>query len=149
MKTIESIVLGLILIALALRFLNVPWGNNFTTLALMLAAAFYLFFGFALFLRIPLQGIFKASSYKNTTAFTLVGAIILGISFALILTGSLWKLQFRSGADTLLLTGILPATFIFGITAFIKNNYVAWFHQNIRQRVIGIVGMGAVLYFLI
>ncbi len=147
MKTLESSVLALVFIALIVNYFQLPAGSTITSLALALAAAFYLFFGFAIFNRIPLSGIFNADAYEQSNAPTIIGGALLGLAFALIFTGALFKLQVRSGADPLLLSGILLAGAIFGISIFARQEEVRWFHQIIRQRVIGMVGMGAILYF--
>ena len=147
MKILESGVLALVFLALVVNYFQLSAGSTLTSLALAIAAVFYLFFGFALFNRIDLSGIFQASAYEDSNALTIAGGALLGLSFALIFTGALFKLQLRTGAGPLLLAGILLAAFVFGTSLFARSETVKWFHQNIRQRVIGMIGIGAILYW--
>ena len=133
MKWIERILLIPIFIGILFKLRHYPGSGVLLILGLGFLAAFYQFFSFLILNGISGRKIFKAESYKETSAFRLIGSICAGFVFSTALLGILFKIQLYPGASVMVYSSviglsIMGATLIFfslkGRNNFINDNYL-------------------------
>jgi len=143
MRILEKILAIAALIALILKFSLVSGGDFIALWTMLILACLYYPLGFLFFNQIRLRDIFKKTSYKNVTAPRIIFAISTGIGLSAIVVGSLFKLLNFSGADEMLLSGLIVTTvvFVIALTLLLKNNdtnskFILW-----RVGLIGGIGI--------
>jgi hypothetical protein len=148
MKKFELIVgLGAIL-GVLLKILHFPGSNIMIVLTFSTLSMFYYLFSFALFNNIRLRDIFKKSSYKETNAKRIIGAIVLGFALSAILTGVLFKLLFWAGANLQLRGGLYAIGLILPIATIFYFRNKADYYKRVFKRIAIYGGLGLVLYFM-
>ena len=145
MKILEKILAFGILISLILKFSLISGGDVLTLWTTLILACIYYTFGFLFFNQIRLRHIFKKASYKDVSALKIIFAIVTGLGLSIISLGSLFKLLNLSGADEMLMIGLIVTSIvlIISLTLFLKNNdtnskFTLW-----RVSIIG--GIGVIL----
>jgi len=106
MKKTELILIVIVIVSILLSIVNLPGGVLFTTLSILSLSGLYFYLGLFLFNGIPLKGIFKKSSYKGLSVVRILGTMFLGLVYAALLIGILFKFNYWPGGHFLLLTGI-------------------------------------------
>ncbi len=105
MRLTEKILVGIIIIALLLKFNLVSGGESLLLWATVLLSCIYFPLGFLFFSQIRLRNIFKKGAYIQASAGQIIFASLAGLSFSIICIGSLFKLFYFAGAGTMLITG--------------------------------------------
>jgi hypothetical protein len=149
MKLTEKILAVLILAALILKFLLIPFGGILIVLSLSTLSIIYYPLGFAFFNGIRLRHVFKKEAYKETNAKKIIGAIATGICLSTLIIGVLFKLQNWPGANSMLLIGLtftLPLA-IFVIVKFFIRNYHTYY-KKIMLRMCAIGGFAIILFYI-
>jgi hypothetical protein len=108
----------------------------------MTLAIFY-YLSFALLNNIRLRDIFKKEAYMNTNVKRIIGAVGMGMGFSAILMGTLFKLQFWTGAEFQLETGLVFTGILTAIALYFYIRNQTAFLKRIFKRVaiIGLIGM--------
>jgi len=138
-------VFAIVFCAIIWRFLlKFPGGVASTGITLPILSIFYFVFSFALFNGIGFIGIFKKSSYKDINAIEIIGAYVLGVSIAIILTGTTWQLLLFPGAKIALLIGLILMVLITIITSILHlenkiNNFKSMFKRIVIYGSLGII----------
>ena len=124
MKTLEKVLAAVILIALVLKFTLTPGGDIMIFWTMSILACIYYPFGFLFFNQIRLRHIFKKVAYKDITTPKIVLGIIAGLGLSIIVIGSLFKLLNLSGANQMLLIGIIVTTIVLliSIVQLVQNS---------------------------
>ena len=135
------------IVAIILKFINIPGSGLILTLALLFFAIYY-YFGFAIFNNIRFRRIFKVSAYKYTNAKRIFGAIALGIAFSAIIVGILFKLQLWMGGTIQLVAGLilLALIFIIAFVSFTRSRDEFYIPLFKRMAVIGGLGLFLLLF---
>lgn len=146
MKKTELIIGFSAIIALVLRFLQVPGSGIIVMSTITTLSIFYYIFGFAIFNNIGFRGIFKKELYKKTNAKKIIGAIGLGWAISIITIGGLFKIQLYQGASIQLLFGLILISILFliALTRYFKNRSV--YFPRIFKRIIIFGSLGLILY---
>lgn len=142
-------ILGIIAgIGLILKFTLIFGGGTLLTLSLSALACLYYPFGFALFNQIGFKEIFIKDSYKGLSALRVIGAIGAGTGLAAICIGILFKLQNWTGANTNLISGLVPTliVLVIALVKYIKTKGV--FYIRILKRIAIIGTLGLILFCL-
>jgi hypothetical protein len=147
MKKFEIIVCLILVLSLIGKSLGLPWMGIILGLSLLALLGFYNFLSFALFNRISFKGIFKESSYKYTSAFRIILAIITGWAFSILLIGILFKAEFLPFAKNLMFVGLTVSglLFIVSLISFIRSR--SDYFRQILIRIVIIGGIGLFLFF--
>ena len=146
MKKFELIVGFLAILGICLKFVHLPGSSYLTVFSFMTLSMFYSAFSFALFNSIKLRNIFVKSSYKDTNAKRIIGAVGLGLALSTTITGGLFKLQFWPGANMQLLAGLVVMGIILLIATFFYFRNKADYYKRIFKRIAIYGGLGLVLY---
>ncbi len=144
MKTVEKILgvssIAIILIGFYTRF---PFMALIITFALTILSLLYFGFSFALLNDIPFRNIFKSGSFNGISSIRMIGTILTGFVFSVLLIGILFKFQLWPFADTNLLIGIIGIAILVIIT-FIKlltSKDKFYYRLLVRTLLIGIIGL--------
>ncbi len=148
MRKLELILMTLIVLSTILWFFTLPFVGIFMLILINLLAVFYLGFGLLLFNKIKFKNLLKKDSYKDISGLRKIGSIVTGLSFSLICIGSLFKLQSYSGAETILIDGLilLFVVAIISILKFLKSRSDFYKRILIRSTIIG--GFGLLIFFM-
>lgn len=114
MTKIEKILGVVIAVALLLQWFNIPGARFLLTISL--AVLIMMYFAFSVFVinRIKTMDVFKASSYRELSAYRLIGTIFYGFITSTVCLGILYNLQNWQRAGSISIVG-----FIFFLIAFI------------------------------
>jgi magnesium-transporting ATPase (P-type) len=146
MKKIELIAGTIAILGLFLKIMYLPGSGILIVLAFVTLAMFYYVFSFALFNAIRLRDILKKSSYKDTNARKIIGAIGLGLTLSLIIVAGFFKLQLFPGGNIQLLIGLITIGLILLIAIIFYFRNKTDYYKRIFKR-IAIYGiLGLVLY---
>lgn len=142
MKILEKILAFGIVTALILKFTLIPGGDTLTLWTILLLACLYYPLGFLFFNQIRLRHIFKKDVYKNLTALKIVFAAVAGLGLSIVCIGILFKLLQLTGADQMLLMGLVLSIIVFVVSMFLflKNKDVI--SKSVLKRISIIGGVG-------
>lgn len=126
----------------------IPGGSIFALFALSTLACIYSILGFAIFNGIRLRQVFKKESYKGLTPLKIIGAIGVGWALSSTCMGILFKILQWSGAENILMLGLVQTliVLIIALILFVKNK--APFYKRIFKRIAIIGGFGLILSFV-
>ncbi len=147
MKKTEIIIAIGIVISICMNIFLIPGGKILSFITLSLGALFYFFFSFALFNNNEFRTLFNKLYYKESSLMKIIGAIMVGFAFYLILLGIMFYFQSYKGAVMVIFIGLngLIVAIIIGIIKFFKTK--SKYYKNIFIRVIIIGGLG--LFFIL
>jgi hypothetical protein len=143
MRTLEKIIAIGILLSLILKFSLISGADMIFMCTMLILACIYYPFGFLFFNQIKLRHIFKKVSYKNVTTLKIIVAVITGLGLSAIVVGALFKLLHLSGADQMLLLGLImtAVTLVISLILLFNQNdptskFILW-----RVGIIGAIGI--------
>jgi hypothetical protein len=138
MKQTEKILALIFVMALALKFMNVPGTSILLTYSLTFLAIIYFYFGFALLNGIRLRKIFKKDSYQGVSVLRIIGAIGLGMIFSLLVLAILFKIQHWLGSSLYFKVGLtfLLIAIIIALFKFLKSKQAFYKNALIRSLII-------------
>ncbi len=148
MKLTEKIVLGILVVAVILECLLVPWMGVVMIISIYSLAFLYVLFGFAHFNNLELSKAFSKASYDSITTGRIIGSIALGFSHFFAISGVLLKITFSPGAGPCLLIGGVSGTIILIISLFKFNKNKTPFYKNAIKRSAVLVILSGFLFFL-
>lgn len=140
MKLTEKVLILLIVLALLMKFLNIPGGGVLLSFSGMLLYVLYFFLAFAFLNGIRLRRIFNRSSYQGLSALRVISTIGTGIAMASVWGGILFRFQFWPGASPMLLCGLLMLLVITCIAFFRLNGEPFYRRILIRSCVLIVCG---------
>lgn len=145
MNKTEKILAVLVFVALVMKYLKVPFNGILLVIALNTLAILYYPFGFALFNNVRLRKVLKKTSYVKTNKKRLVGAFGIGVGMAVLLIGTLFKVQLWPNAHFMLLSGLVVTFPGLIISAFFYSRNQEEFYKRILGRTIlwGVLGIAA------
>jgi len=144
MRKFELIVGIIAIVSFLFKLLHLPGSSILLVLSFSTLSIFY-YLSFALFNGIRLKDIFKSTSYKNTNAKRIIGAVGLGFALSALIMGALFKIQLWSGGVMQLTIGLILTGLIFIIAAvfYLRNKIV--FYTRVFKRIVIIGGLGLIL----
>ena len=148
MRKIEPL-LGFIIVAAVILKLNlIPGGSVLCVFAFSILGFIYSILGFAIFNEIRFRHVFKKESYKGLTPLKIIGTIGFGWALSSTCMGILFKVLLWSGADTILISGLIQTliVLIVALIQFAKNK--APFYKRVFKRIAIIGGFGLILSFV-
>jgi hypothetical protein len=143
MRVLEKILTVVILLALIMKFNLISGGDVIALWTMLILACLYYPFGFLFFNQIRLRHIFKKVAYKNVTASRIILAIATGLGLSTIVVGLLFKLLNFSGANGMLLSGLIVTAiaFVISLILLLKNNETNAKFSLWRLGIIGLIGI--------
>lgn len=147
MKKTEFALILLTLFALTLKLFQLTGASTLTVLSLFALSIYYQFFSFALFNNISFRGIFKKSSYINTKR--IIAAIGVGCILASLIIGILFKLQYWTGANYLLTTGLISNGIISFFAAFFYFRKKDEYYKMALTRTVIFECLGTICLFIL
>ena len=144
MKKFEIVVGVIAILSFFLKILHLPGSSILTVLSFSILAIFY-YLGFAFFNNIRLREIFKSSSYQNTNAKRIIGAVGLGFALSTIIMGALFKIQLWPGGTFQLNIGLIVTALLFIIAVFFYLRNKTEYYIRIFKRIAIIGGLGFIL----
>ena len=148
MKKIE-IILGLTaLVGIALRLLDIAGGGVVTVISLSTLSSFYWLLGFALFNGIRARDIFKKSSYNDTNAKLIFGAVVTGFILSNVVIGSMFKIQVWPGSDPILKAGLPMLGLILIISFILYSRNKSYFYVRVIKRIVVCGSLGLIIYLI-
>lgn len=136
MKKTELILIGLVVLALLLKFLHLPGSEILTILSLSSISVYYMYLGFALFNNLKFRKIFKKGSYKGISTNRIIGGIVTGLALSISAIGILLKFQSWPGASMQLGFGLFGLGIVTVISLIKIKKSTDNYYQNILRRVV-------------
>lgn len=135
MKKTEVILIGLVILALIMKFFHLPGSGILTVLSLLSISMIYFYFGFALFNNIRLRKITKKESYEGISTKRIVGGIGSGFVLSISTIGILFKFQSWPGASMQIWVGLIGLVIV-SVISLIKiskgtDNYYSYILKRI------------------
>jgi hypothetical protein len=149
MKTIEKVMLTIIIAGIAMKFLGIPGAGIILTLSVLLLSLLYYVLGFAFFNGIPISRLSEKNLTKTIPPRRMVGAIGAGLVISEILIGVLFKIQLWPLANLMLSIGLFLASIvlIIAVVRYLKKKDKLFYHPVFLR--IGIaLFIGFSLYFI-
>lgn len=132
-------------ISVMLKFAMIPGGGVLLVLSLSFLAVFYIIFGFAYFNKLEFKEMVNPDTYDTIPQARIFAGVGLGISFGITCTGILYKLQFWTGGDVHLRTGLILLTgfLVFNLYKYLKTK--SKYNRGILIRVVLIAAVGFIV----
>jgi len=145
MKIFEKILAVVICIALIMKFFEIPGGGILAVISLGTLCFFYYFLGFAFFNQIGFNNLFNKQSYNSISALRMLGAIGAGTALSTLSLGVLYKLQYWTGGDSILISGFVSIliVLIVAIINYFRSKDVYYIRIFIRMAIL--VGLGILM----
>ena len=147
-KKIEISFILLFLISIGLKLFHLPFADMLAVITLGTASMFY--YGFTVFvlLEIPFKEIFKKQSYTEISPILILGCIIIGWDYSVLVLGVLFKYLLIPQNSSLLVPGLFLITLMtaFGFF-FIRKNSPQVF-DNFMKRTMVIAGIALAFHML-
>lgn len=105
MKKLELFLWISALCGMAFKFTAIPGGSVIWVLSVSALASLYFWLSFALLNGIGFRSIFSKGAFKSIPASQIAGALALGLAFAVVLIGVLFRLQGWPGSMPILYAG--------------------------------------------
>ena len=147
MKKAETYLGITAILGFILKLLHIP-GNSFLLVVSLSTLALFYYLSFAYFNNIRIRDIFKIKAYSNTNVKRILGTIVLGFALSLCVLGILFKIQFYSNANIILLSGLFYLCVILITTLFFYFRNKSFFYKKILNRII-IIGSICFLFSVI
>ncbi|MCT4624088.1 MAG: hypothetical protein N4A46_10740 [Schleiferiaceae bacterium] len=112
MTKIEKILSGIFFAAIAMKVLRLPGADILMILGGGTLAMFYYVGGYFVIHNVSLRKLLKEKKGKDMSPAVLIGSIVAGWDFSLIVLGLLFKIMFFPGADNMLILGVIFLTLI-------------------------------------
>ncbi len=146
--TTEKILFGLFIFGLVLKEFDMTGADLLLLFSAAIASTFYYVMGFFLINDINLKDIFKRETTQNLKPLFILGPIIAGWDFSLIILGILFKILLFPGADILLFSGLILLTILTIASHFwVKKKYPEIFKRFFFRASIFV--FGAVVFSII
>jgi len=146
--TTEKILFGLFIFGLILKEFTLPGADLLLLFSAAIASMFYYVMGFFLINDINIKDVLKRETTQNLKPIFILGPIIAGWDFSLIILGILFKIMLFPGADNLLFSGLILLT----ILTIASHFFVKKKHPEIFKRFFfraSIFVFGAVIFTII
>ena len=137
MRIIEKTLIIMLIAGMVLKIFAIPGSSVLITISILSLSVLYFLFGFAIFTKVPIKGIFKKISYSHLKPADIITSIFCGNALSTLIVGILFQLNYWLGASPMTFAG-MATTLPIIITAIIflfllKNRYV---YQEILVRTI-------------
>ena len=146
--TLEKILVGLFVFGMVLKEFHLPGADALLIFSATFASVYYYVMGFFLMNDLSIKGILKNKNIRTLNPALILGPIIAGWDFSVIIIGILFKIMLFPGADNMLFSGLILITILVIVAHFvIRNQYPEVFKRFFIRA--GIFVFGAVIFSLI
>ncbi len=147
MKKLELALVVVTALGILLKFFNLPFSAILLTLSLSSLALVYMGFGAALFSNVPARLANYGSDSIGTEGSSITGTRFLGYAMALVLVGTLFKIQHWPMATMQLMVGLIALILLFALVVFRAQKAKTPIPSGlvVRAVIVGIIGACSIL----